>query len=360
MRLSALLTLAAHLLSAAPVFADDEAKSFQTVVVRPGQTLWNIAEEYLKDPSRWDQILKHNSLPSSDPTVALPGMSLRVPINLIREDLRAAILVALSNAVSVRRKEAAQWNAARLEMQLYRDDALRTLAASTARGRFQNDDLLDLPADALAIIKPKRKDYLVELKRGGSYLGKTKILTAAATITPQTKDTRYLATVKEDLRTVVQVVKGKALVEAQHQSVLVSEGLATEVRPGAAPSPPTAIPDLPAFEKSVADFELGKARITLAPTVAPAAPAPGAKAAEDPGSTLDQLRVGQPISGYRVQLAADEDFSEPMLDKTLEPDVPLESALAGASGRAAYYRIAVIDLLGTQGKWSKPKRWTRK
>ena len=64
--------------------------TFQDVVVKPGDTLWGISHAYLKDPARWDEILKYNKLPTQDPTVALPGMTLRVPIKLIKTSLRAA------------------------------------------------------------------------------------------------------------------------------------------------------------------------------------------------------------------------------------------------------------------------------
>ena len=67
---------------------DDQ--DFQLVVVKPGDTMWAIANKYLKDPSRWDEILKHNTLPTKDPTVALPGLTLRVPVRLIKAQLRAA------------------------------------------------------------------------------------------------------------------------------------------------------------------------------------------------------------------------------------------------------------------------------
>lgn len=364
MRLSAELILAALLLTAAfpgRAGADEDSRSFQTVVVKPGETLWDISRQYLKDPARWDEIIKHNTLPSADPTVALPGMSLRVPLDLIKEELRAAVLIALSNEVSVRRKDAAQWAAAHLKMQLFRDDTLRTQHASMARVRFDNSDILELPADAMAVIKPKHKDYLVELKNGGSVLTRSKVLTASAMITPQTKDTKYLARVKDDLSTVVQVVKGKALVEAQQQKVEVDAGLQTEVHPGAAPTPPTAIPDLPSFEKSLVAFETGKSKVALAPAALPPAAAVSApKDSASPASALARLRVGQPISGYRVQFSDDPGFANAIFDRNYDADVPFEPEAAPLPAGIYWYRVSVIDLLGSPGKWSKPQQWTRK
>ncbi|MFH1620448.1 MAG: LysM peptidoglycan-binding domain-containing protein, partial [bacterium] len=67
-------------LSGAPV----RAQEFQKVTVRPGDTLWSIANTYLKDPTNWNEILKYNRLPSSDPSVALPGLVLKVPVYMIK------------------------------------------------------------------------------------------------------------------------------------------------------------------------------------------------------------------------------------------------------------------------------------
>ena len=116
------LLAAALLLLGAPARPADEDAAMQSVVVHPGDTLWSIAHAYLKDPSRWDEILKHNRLPTSDPTVALPGMTLRVPVKLIKSGLRAAFLVYEVNRVLSRRKDSAEWKASKTQMELYQGD----------------------------------------------------------------------------------------------------------------------------------------------------------------------------------------------------------------------------------------------
>ena len=158
--------------------ADDGELSFQNVVVRQGDTLWGIANTYLKDPSKWDQILQYNRLPSSDPTVALPGMTLRVPVALIKESLRAAKLIYKLNRVFFRRRETADWKATVEEMELYRGDSIKTLDASKAKVRFINADLLSLDPNSLAVIKPLHADYDVELKTGGLFVGRSRLVTA--------------------------------------------------------------------------------------------------------------------------------------------------------------------------------------
>src|SRR5438552_1087329 len=104
--------LASLLCLALAAGAEQRQTAFQNVVVKKGDTLWSISNAYLKDPARWDELLKYNRLPSSDPTVALPGMTLRVPVVLIKEDLRAAHLVYILKRVVSRRRETADWKTA--------------------------------------------------------------------------------------------------------------------------------------------------------------------------------------------------------------------------------------------------------
>ena len=60
----------------------------QEIDVKEGDTLWGIANFYLKDPKAWTEILKYNKLASTDPNVILPGMKLKVPVKLVKESLR--------------------------------------------------------------------------------------------------------------------------------------------------------------------------------------------------------------------------------------------------------------------------------
>ena len=83
--------------AARPVATTVESSAFQVLIVQPGDTLWAIANKYLKDPARWDEILKNNRLPTKDPTVALPGMTLRVPVRLINVTITSVGSHALNN-----------------------------------------------------------------------------------------------------------------------------------------------------------------------------------------------------------------------------------------------------------------------
>ena len=130
--------------------AQTDNTAFQLVVVKPGDTLWAIANKYLKDPARWDEILKHNRLPTKDPTIALPGMTLRVPVRLIKAQLRAAHLVYTINRVLARRKDTADWKTGKLSMELFQGDTIRTLDESKARVKLLDKELFSLEQNSMA------------------------------------------------------------------------------------------------------------------------------------------------------------------------------------------------------------------
>jgi len=347
--------------------AEEVDTNFQSVTVRQGDTLWAISNTYLKDPSKWDQILKYNRLPSADPTVALPGMTLRVPIRLIKENLRAAHLIYLVNRVLFRRKETADWKGAKEEMELFRGDSLRTLDASKAKVKFLNTDLLSLDPNSLAIIKPMHEDYDVELKTGGLFVGRSKVVTASARITPKTRDTQYSARVRNDLSTLVEVYTGVAAVEGQGKTVDVTAGMASEVRLGLAPSAPTKIADLPEFEARAAEFTgegvAGPSRVKMAsggelPTGAGADDVNNASDANNLRGEVTSLSVGLPISGYRVQASRSRQFDKIVFDKVFEPEARMDLTYENVPPGVYWFRIALVDLLGTEQSFSAPRLYS--
>jgi hypothetical protein len=358
---AALLLLGLPGSTRAAAHVEDES-AFQLVVVKPGDTMWAIANKYLQDPARWDEILKHNRLPTKDPTVALPGMTLRVPVRLIKAQLRAAYLVYTINRVLFRRKETADWKSGKLAMELYQGDMVRTLDESKARVKLLNRELLSLEPNSMAVIKPLSRDGDLDLKAGSVFAARARVVTASASITPRTRDTRYSATVEADLTTRVDVYRGVAGVNAQGSSVEVPAGMSTRVQPGLAPEVPRviAIANLPDLENRALEYA-SAARVGGGPAPEPRgdklAPVPEADADSLRGD-LQSLRVGLPIAGYRVQAAADRGFTEIVFDKKFEAEERLRPAEEGLKPGAYWWRIAVVDLLGTEGRFSDPRYYT--
>lgn len=353
--LAALLLLGGGL----PRAAADE--TLQNVVVRPGDTLWSIAHKYLKDPARWDEIVKHNRLPTADPTVALPGMTLRVPVSLIKNSLRAAQLVYEVNRVLFRRRDTADWKGSSMQMELYQGDWLRTLEESRARVKFLNKELLSLEPDSMAVIKPVEDDAAdVVLKSGSVFAGRARVVTASARVTPRTRETRYSASIEADLTTRVEVFKGVATVDAQGSEVDVPAGMQTRVRPGLAPEVPRRLENAPALEARAAEFASAAAvggGAAPNPRAAEATPTPSLDAGTLNGD-IDALSVGVAILGFHVQAASEREFKKPLFDRKYDSDERFSPADAGLPPGPYWWRIAVVDLLGTEGPYSEPHYYT--
>lgn len=332
---------------------------FQDVPVKAGDTLWGIAQAYLKEPTRWNEILRHNKLPTSDPTLALPGMTLRVPVELIREDMRAAKLVHKVRQVLFRKRETASWDPAPIEQQLMRGDGLRTLADSSARVRFLDDSILSLEPDSMAILKPPaQSDHDLRLMRGGVHATTSRVATPSARITPKSRDTKYTARVLEDLSTRVQVYRGLAEVEGAGQKVDVKGGFATEVPLDGFPAAPSRIP--------AARMALGEGRGVQGPGAGEAAGSLLSLRAEEAGEGAEAadarirvdaqaLAVGIPIAAYYIQVARSKDFAKVVFERVFEVDDGISLRRHGLTDGQYWIRVAPMDLLGTKGAFSEPK-----
>ena len=365
------------------LFAYAKPVEFQNVKVRAGDTLWSISKRYLKDPKKWPEILKHNKIPSSNPSIALPGMVLKVPVDLLKEKYRAAKLVYFVNNVLLRPRTKTSWKSVVKNMDLYTSDTLRTTVSAKADVKFYTGEVLNLYPNSMAILRPPNKKNIdVQLLAGEMRGLKTKVVTVSARIIPKTKDTLFGAKIKDDLTTLVQVYKGKAEVKSQGKTVLVPEGFASEVRLDMPPSAPVKLPPLPQFDES---------RVKLAKTnSAPRVKMNGAKLSmnvvgrnkntgkrktggrgsnllsgrtpkidlkqqELEGTNLDKLiSIPNPVQGYRVQVANDKDFVKIKHDKEYDvfDDVDFSDLLP--PGRY-WIRISYIDLLGFEGKFNKPR-----
>ena len=73
---------------------------------------------------------------------------------------------------------------------------------------------------------------------------------------------------------------------------------------------------------------------------------------------LTSLTVGMPIMGYHVQAASDKDFKNLVFDKHYESDERLRPGDEGLKPGAYWWRIAVVDLLGTEGRFADPRYYT--
>lgn len=346
----------ALLLLAFPAAAQEK---LQTVVVKPGDTLWSIANAWLQDPAKWDQILEHNKLPTKDPTVALPGMTLKVPVRLIKASLRAAHLTFYINQVKLRARDTAAWKDVSVGMELRRGDTLRTHEDSRARVMMLDKELLSLEANSMAEIKPNDDSELV-LSRGSVFAAKARVLIGDTRVTPKSKETRYSATVEPDLTAKVEVWRGTATVSARGKSVEVGTGMETVVPPGLGPQAPVPVRFPMMLEVRAHEYA---SSLTTGGGIAPD-PKPAPPPREPEGDVVavrgdvQVLKIGQPIKGYHVQASAEQDFRKIIYDKTYDEGERFPAEETGLPPGAYWFRVASIDLLGSEGKFHAPHYYT--
>ena len=361
------------------------AEELQTIVVRPGDTLWSISNTYLKDPTRWNELLKYNRLPSSDPSIALPGMPLKVPTRLIKEQYRAAKLVYYLNEVLFRRTGVSDWNGVAMKMDLFKNDTLRTRVNARADVKFYTGEVLNLYPNSIAVLRPPgKKNIDVELLAGEMRGLRSRVVTASARITPKTKDTEFGARLKDDLTTLVQVYKGRADVEAQGKTVEVAAGFAAEVKMDMPPSEPVKLPPLPELEATqtslaasgaprlrtdggVVSLGMKKDVKISGPTASlpkngdltknvPTAGNADDKAI-DASEIVKMLSVANPVQSYHLQVSRDQAFSNLLIDKSYDAFQTIDLNDLVPAGKY-YMRVALVDLLGFEGKFSSPRQIT--
>lgn len=334
------------------------AEEFQIVKVKPGQTLWEISQIYLKDPTKWDEIVRYNNLPK-DPYQVIAGRELKVPINLIKEEYRAAKFERIIGEVRVRAVESSSWKDARNVREVFKGDTVKTGSDSYADIRFYTGQVLNIFSNSLIIVKPPTKERSdIRLMAGQIRAKDTTIITISAKITPKAKNTEVAAKVRDDLSTVVQVYKGEAEVEGKGKTVTLKEGFATEVRLDSAPSIPQKIPDILTAKIPQIEAIVEKNVITVK-IVKQEELTQDVKKEKDEKVTADlshniEIDLNKAISGYRVQVARDKEFKNIVLDRRF--DVFKKLNLKNYIYRGRYYfRIAYIDLIGFEGEFSQPK-----
>lgn len=103
---AALISFAALARSASaqtPVIAADTSSEV-THTVKTGDTLWDLAQTYLKNPFRWPDIFRRNSEIVKNPHWIYPGEVIRIPASEVRPDVLSQLgnrsVVARINTVS--------------------------------------------------------------------------------------------------------------------------------------------------------------------------------------------------------------------------------------------------------------------
>ncbi|GAA4335188.1 FecR domain-containing protein [Pigmentiphaga soli] len=139
-----------------------------THVVRPGDTLYGLAESYLEDPLLWPELQRANDVPN--PRRLEPGSTITIPADLL-DRTRGASVVHVSGAVTLVRDGAGQ--ALAVGMRVRDGDVVRTEQSGFATLELLDGSVVRITGDselqmhrARYMIRSKRADTVLDLGRG--------------------------------------------------------------------------------------------------------------------------------------------------------------------------------------------------
>lgn len=333
----------------------------QEVTVNPGDTMWNIANKYLKDPQKWSEIVKANNMDSADPTIPISGSKLKIPVLLIKEEYRTAQLMSMIPDVRVKRRGDEAWVDGKQDMILKYEDSLRTMKGGQAKVKFPTKEVVQINENSYVVLKPEKILQEVQLLEGDIRASRAKVIMPNGTVVkPQTSQSDYSAKVREDKSEVVFVYKGEVNVTAQGKTVLVKQGFGTHVPKFAPPSAPMPLTDFKDFNP--ADMKVDAPKNPKIETkndvfkFTPPAPAPEKQPAEGKSRSMVATNI---LTNYHLQVAKDGQFREIVLERTEKIGTPFDIKTQKIPDGNYYMRVAFLDALGVSGPYSAPAPVTR-
>lgn len=342
----ALGSLPAHasVSTAKPHHRQTQAPVYVTYVTSQGDTLYEIAQRYLRDPHDWTVLSGLNKVPA--PRHLQAGVRLRLPVALLREDQEAARVVATSGPAG-RALHNGQFVPLAAGMTLGEGDQIRTGHEGFVTLELADGSHVTVSQDASVMIGTLREtvltgstDRVIQLQRGE----------VDSEVTHATKkDDRF----QVRSPSVVAGVRGTRFrvdydSGAQQTAVEVLDG-AVGVDPASAAAPPPGVPLQASQQLVSARFGsvTGAGGAIGAPVELLPAPALTDSGKVQDGKTVafDLVPVTQ-AAAYRVQIARDAD----LLDLIRDMRVNDPHADFGALPDGTYFvRIAAVSQNGLEG-----------
>lgn len=300
--------------------------------IRPGDTIWDLAGEYLKPGIPWQQLQAHNHI--SNPYQLPPGSTVRFPLAWLHLQPARARVVAvrgqalvdgIGNGSAVPATEGMQLGVGAL-LRTARDATLTLEFADRTRLLLQGESELRL--DRLSQYgKSGMVDTRLRLQRGRitnsvtpSRGASPAFIVDTPNATSAVRGTRFRVNAEES-RTQAEVTEGSVAVGAGPRSTLVKRGYGTVVAAGQA-TPIRAVPLLPAPDLSGIPAKLNGARAEV------------------------KWRALERAQRYRVQASNTATFD------TLLADLETTDALANLPllQEGTYFlRVRAIDAQGLEG-----------
>jgi hypothetical protein len=327
-----------------PVLADAHKSNRAPIVTVPyttaaGDTLYEIAARFLRDPHDWAVLSRLNNVPA--PRHLRAGIQIKLPAALLREDRESARVLATSGPVE-RAFGTGPYTPLARGMMLGEGDRVRTGHEGFATLELADGSHVSISQDGMVEIGKLRQtvltgasDRVIELQHGE----------VDSEVTHATKkDDRF------QIRSpsVVAGVRGTRFrvnydAGQQQTAVEVLDG-AVGVDPGGAPAPAPGVP-LQASEQLVS-AHFGNVSGASGAIGAPIQLLP-APALNDPGKTVAfDLVPDSHAAGYRVQIARDADLLDLIRDLPMSaPQVDFGDLRDGTY----FVRISAIDHNGLEG-----------
>lgn len=236
--------------------------------VRPGDTLIDIGEAYLRRAGDWPQLQSLNAV--DDPRRLMPGTRLRIPLELLRRDAAVATVIHVRGEVS---RTGQDGQPVRLAAggTLQTGDVLATAADSNASLRFVDGSRL-LVSEQSRITLARLQQYgatgmaetVIRLHQGevsnrvepqrqpaARYRVETEALNLGV------RGTEFRAGVSADGAAQGEVLQGRVQAGAPRaaRSLMLNAGYGTVARPGEAPAAARALAPAPVLEAAAGRIE---------------------------------------------------------------------------------------------------------
>ncbi|BAO45161.1 hypothetical protein TBH_C2250 [Thiolapillus brandeum] len=300
--------------------------------VKPGDTVWDLSHNMLKDWRYWKEILRHNNI--KDATTIRPGMHIAIPLYVVREETSQARVEAVHGDVRVTWRGASESLPLKPGMSLSVGDKVATDSNSTA---------LLILEDHSAILMQERSELEFSRLRklggrksldAGLFVGKGglkmdanpshypdssyEIQTAAAN--SAVRGTGFRIGVEgQSSRT--EVLEGLVSVGNALGQVDVPKNFGTVVKKDEPPVKPIKLLDAP-------DLGVFPGQVRYLPKVI-------------------KLNTPSGAVGYHVQVAKDADFMELLLDRKVKERFMIDQGLPDGN---YYVRVRAVDSRGLEGK----------
>ncbi|WP_109481048.1 FecR domain-containing protein [Paraburkholderia sp. C35] len=325
--------------------SDKPAREATTIyVTRAGDTLYDLADRYLRDPRDWVVLRKLNHV--ADPLHLQPGVQLRLPVTLLKQEPSTARVVAVSGPATHAFRQN-PFVPVTVGMVLVEGDRVRTGHEGFVTLELDDGSHVSVPQDSTIEIGALRqtvltgsKDRVINLKQGE----------VDSEINHATKKDDRFQIRSPSVVAGVRGTRFRVNYDGDEQSTAVAV-LDGAVGVDAARMPPRA-PGVPLQASTqLVGAHFGSVTRATGGVGGPVALLP-APALADPGKMQDDKEVAFDLvpdpnaHAYRVQIARDADLFDLIRDQR----VTTPHASFGALPDGNYFvRIASIDGIGLEG-----------